>query len=63
MGKNKRYIKQSIAYQESTLNHINELKLDDKNFYQIFGYEIYLMKILKSGLWKLILILILMLKI
>ena len=33
-------IKQSIAYQESTLNHLNELKLDDKNYYQIFGYDI-----------------------
>ena len=33
-------VKQSIVYQESTLNHINELKLDDKNFYQIFGYDI-----------------------
>ena len=33
-------VKQSIAYQESTIKHINELKLDDKNFYQIFGYDV-----------------------
>ena len=33
-------IKQSIAYQESTLNHLNELNLDDKNYFQIFGYDI-----------------------